>query len=72
MGEKIKNISEEIIYGAKINIELNKGQSANEEYDIHLETSHLRFNMNDKEFMKMVVAIMNAKRKLIDYKEIEG
>lgn len=71
MGEKIKNLRTFSILGTDINIELNEGQTNKGEFDIHIESPMLRFNMNDKEYMKMVVAVIEARKKLISNKSIE-
>lgn len=72
MGERIRDLKTDKIIGAELRIELNKGQTQKDNYDIHIETGHLRFNMSDKEFMKLVAVMIEAKRKLLDNKEIKG
>ena len=64
MGEKIRDLSSFAIGNAPINVELNKAEDDSDEYIIHIESPKFRAAMYDKEFMKMVVSVMEAERKL--------
>ena len=72
MGERIKDLSKTRIRGKNITIELNESQTSYGDYDIHIEAPMFRFAMRDDEFMKFAYNIMEAKRKLINTKEIRG
>lgn len=67
MGEHIKDLDVVMLKGQTIKIELNKKDMEDMEYDIHIETPYLRYNMSDHEFMKFAASVAEAKRKL-EYK----
>ncbi len=67
MGERIKNLSSFTLKGQKVTIELNKRDSADMEYDIHMEAPCIRCNMTDHEFMRIAACVAEAGRKL-EYK----
>lgn len=64
LGEKIRDLSNFTVGKAPISVELNKAEDDGDDYVIHIESSKFRCAMSDKEFMKMVVSVMEAERKL--------
>lgn len=64
MGEKIRNLTSFEVGKASINIELNKAEDDGDNFTIHIESPTLRCAMSDREFMKMVISVMEAERKL--------
>lgn len=68
MGEKIRDLSSFTVGSAPVNVELNRAEDDSEDYIIHIESPKFRCAMSDKEFMKMVVSVVEAERKLVTRK----
>ncbi|MEY8326718.1 hypothetical protein AALB47_22845 [Lachnospiraceae bacterium 54-11] len=63
MGEKIKDLSFFEINGQKVAIELNEGYSKDySEYDIHIQSDTIQYNLSDSDFMRLVSAVATAKK----------
>lgn len=70
MGERIKDLSIVTIGNTKFHIELNKAYHENEEYDIHLQCDKGRVGLSDRDFIKLAICFMAAKKQFLQYKEI--
>lgn len=68
MGEHIKDLKKISYRNNEIIIELNGGNISEQGNDIHIEMSPFRLELSDEEFMKIAVAMIEAKIKL-KYKE---
>ncbi len=65
MGEKIRTMSSFTINGQEVQIELNEGYSKSySEYDIHIQSNSVQYNLTDKDYMKLASAMATAKRRL--------
>lgn len=71
MGERIKDLAKVKIGNTDFKIELNKAYYANESYDIHLQCDKGRIGLNDREFLKLAICFMAAKKQFVRYKEIK-
>lgn len=64
MGEKIKDLSKIIIKDKELLIELNKGTHKLGKYDVHIQNSDFRLNVNEKDFLKIALTTLYAKENL--------
>lgn len=64
MGERIKDLGIINIGNDSVVVELNKGYTKGQKYDIHLQTAHAQVCMSDDEFIKFAAAVRAAKKEL--------
>ncbi len=70
MGERIRDLANTYLRGNEVRIELNEGQSSLTDYDIHIEAPMFRFSMADAEFMRFAYGVMEARRKIMNTKDL--
>jgi hypothetical protein len=71
MGEKIRVISKINFKGVNLDIELNAGSAmAKYPLHIHIQNDHFRFDITEKDYLQMAIAICAGKKKLMNNKEI--
>ena len=71
MGERIRDLSKVKIGNTEFEIELNKAYYENESYDIHLQCDKGRIGLSDRNFLKLAMCFMAAKKQFLQYKEME-
>lgn len=62
MGEKIRDLSEINLGGAKLLIELNHSVNPKYKYDIHIQNEKFRMEFPDKNFLQIASAILLAEK----------
>ena len=71
MGEKIKTLSKGKIFNSEYEIELNDPPSINKGRQVHIQSNNLRFEINEKEFIKFALTVLLAEKNLKTLKNIK-
>lgn len=71
MGEKIRTLASGKLYAENVEIELNHPHSVGMPRDIHIQTDVARFQMNEREFAKLSLSVLYAKRRLKAMKKLK-
>ena len=70
MGEKISDIGSFILKRSRITVELNQPSSSGQQRQIHLHSKNFRMELDENEFIELVLAVRLAKEKLKHLKKI--
>lgn len=68
MGEKLALLSIGKILDTSFEIELNKPHSTQMPRDIHIQSDCFRFLMNEREFVRLALTVLAARRHLVSMK----
>ena len=69
MGELIKTINKINLCNTILNVELNKPSGKSKDLEIHLQNTLFRYSLNEREFLKINAAILEAERQ---FKHLKG
>lgn len=72
MGEKIALLASGRILGTTFEIEVNKPHAQGMPNDIHIQSERFRYQMNEKEFLKLALTVLAARRKLAFMKGLDA
>ena len=64
MGEIIKNFGTITIADSNIDFELNKPHAKGAPNSVHIQSDKMRIEMNEKEFLKLSLTVLEAEKKL--------
>ena len=64
MGEIIKKFGTITIAGSNIEFELNKPHAKGSPNSVHIQSDKMRIEMNEKEFLKLSLTVIDAEKKL--------
>jgi len=70
MGEIIKTFGKINIGNEEVEFELNKPHAAKDLRSVHVQSKRFRFEMNEKEFLKLALTVIVAEKKLRELKEM--
>lgn len=68
MGEKIRDLGEIHVNGRMYNVEENVGTHSTGKFDIHIQNSTFRLNINEKDFLAICTSILFAESNRRYYK----
>ncbi|MCD7956946.1 MAG: hypothetical protein LUG93_14605 [Lachnospiraceae bacterium] len=69
MGEIIRDLGEVNLGNSKMRVEINKGTHKSGKYDIHIQNSNFRLNINEIDFSRIALGILYARENLATYKD---
>ena len=72
MGEKITDLARGTVLGTRLEIELNHPNIEGQQRQVHLQSSDLRFELNQDEYIKCALVVLKAARNLKQLKNIQG
>jgi len=71
MGEKIKTIARGKVFGSDIEVELNSSVTGQGDLQVHIQSDTFRFELDQSEFVKYGLTVLNAERNLKSLKGIK-